>query len=403
MILTGFHRVEPLFRTSQADALRWLTAAHVRAQAASQVQGGEADTAERFASRMAALFRRYGCSPDRIRTRGHDNPDFTHNDWQRMELFSLSGNPQGPTTSERMAAFRRTVDRVCGEIYAPDDPGPDHLIHVTCTGYLSPSCAQELTVRRGWQNRTTVTHAYHMGCSAALPAVRIAGGFLAAGARRADILHTEICSIHLQPHDHTPEQLVVQSLFADGFIRYSAIPEADGRAGGGSPGMAHDGLADVAHGRRPSGRGLRALAMREVLVPDSAAAITWECGEWGMRMGLSRDVPDTICAVLKPYLETLCASASRPVDPIRQNAVFAIHPGGPKIIDQIQSLLGLSESQIGFSAEVLRERGNMSSATLPHIWERILDDPSVPAGTPVVSLAFGPGLCISGAVFEVIG
>ena len=67
-----------------------------------------------------------------------------------------------------------------------------------------------------------MTHAYHMGCYAAMPALRIAAGFVATGSRRVDSSHTELCSLHLDPTDHRLEQLVVQSLFADGLIRYSA-------------------------------------------------------------------------------------------------------------------------------------------------------------------------------------
>jgi predicted naringenin-chalcone synthase len=56
---------------------------------------------------------------------------------------------------------------------------------------------------------------------------------------------------------------------------------------------------------------------------------------------------------------------------------------------------------VALSHKVLRERGNMSSATLPHIWKEILDL-DLKSGTRVVSLAFGPGLTLFGAVFVVV-
>ena len=65
-----------------------------------------------------------------------------------------------------------------------------------------------------------------MGCYAAVPAVRIAAGLVATRLRaRVDIVHTELCSLHLDPADHRIEQLVVQSLFADGLIRYSLVAD----------------------------------------------------------------------------------------------------------------------------------------------------------------------------------
>ena len=96
---------------------------------------------------------------------------------------------------------------------------------------LPPSAAQRLVAAKGWGAATRVTHAYHMGCYAAFPALRMAAGFLSApdslrasGLKRVDVVHTEMCSLHMNPLHHAAEQLVVQSLFADGVhppIRYA--------------------------------------------------------------------------------------------------------------------------------------------------------------------------------------
>jgi predicted naringenin-chalcone synthase len=80
--------------------------------------------------------------------------------------------------------------------------------------------------------------------------------------------------------------------------------------------------------------------------------------------------------------------------------VFAVHPGGPRILDSVQKLLELEDRQLALSRNVLFERGNMSSATLPHIWMAALSDPDVRPGSLVASLAFGPGLTIAGALFR---
>jgi predicted naringenin-chalcone synthase len=80
--------------------------------------------------------------------------------------------------------------------------------------------------------------------------------------------------------------------------------------------------------------------------------------------------------------------------------IFAIHPGGPKIIDVIQEALELSDDQVAASRKVLLERGNMSSATLPHVWHEILQN-NPGKGAPVISFAFGPGLTVFGGAFEV--
>ena len=92
--------------------------------------------------------------------------------WDGNEIYDLRRNPHGAGTAARTRLYGEIVDAYFEETY--DARRPDDLVHVTCTGYASPSGAQQLVARRGWQTR--VTHAYHMGCYAAVPAVRIAPG-----------------------------------------------------------------------------------------------------------------------------------------------------------------------------------------------------------------------------------
>jgi predicted naringenin-chalcone synthase len=426
VILYDFEHVRPQFEIPQVEILAWLAQAHTRAENLLNSEKGTRDSDpvgaeddEVFQRRMEALLRRYGCGPAMIGTRGAEIGDFTHLDWERMELFSLKSSPKGPGMSERTAFFQKATRRVCERLLPAAKTAPEHLIHVTCTGYLSPSCAQEAVNNNDWNAQTTVTHAYHMGCHAAMPAIRMAMGFLALrrrrpahvgipanqttaavpseprhpGSKRVDILHTEICSAHFLPSDHSPEQLVVQSLFGDGFIRYSARSFRRKNAGRGS--------GDLPAKRRR--RGLKVMALHETIVPSSRDAVTWECADWGMKMGLQRDVPELITVGLPTFLEELYRRGGVASREMAAKAVFAVHPGGPKIINRIQELEGLAPDQLFFSREILRKFGNMSSATLPHVWETIVAEPTIPAGTPVISLAFGPGLSISGAMMEVVG
>jgi predicted naringenin-chalcone synthase len=207
-----------------------------------------------------------------------------------------------------------------------------------------------------------------------MPAMRIAAGFICSGSERVDIVHTELCSLHLDPSDHSLEQLVVQSLFADGMIHYQMTASED------APGLCP-------------------LAACELLVPDTSESMQWIPSEWGMQMSLARDVPDQIAGELRGFVTELYRRAGLGIDAMKRS-VAAIHPGGPKIIDRVASVLELSPAQVQTSRDVLRDYGNMSSATLPHIWMRLLADPRVPVGTLIPSLAFGPGLTICGALLE---
>ena len=117
-------------------------------------------------------------------------------------------------------------------------------------------------------------------------------------------------------------------------------------------------------------------------------------------MTLARDVPEQIGGALRGFVLALYQRAG--LDPFvhLRSSVAAVHPGGPRIIDRVRDILELGESQVQTSREVLRDYGNMSSATLPHIWMRILADNGVPPDTLVLSLAFGPGLTLCGGLFR---
>jgi predicted naringenin-chalcone synthase len=188
-----------------------------------------------------------------------------------------------------------------------------------------------------------------------------------------DLVHTELCTLHLNPTQHLPEQLVVQTLFADGLVRYSVS-------------------------QAPAGPGLELVAGREEVVPDTGEAMGWRVSDFGMEMTLSRRIPEYLGGALEPFLERLAADAGVAAGVLRDRAWFAIHPGGPRIVDELAELLGLEPEQVAASNGVLRAHGNMSSATLPHVWKALLEDPAVPAGAWIVSLAFGPGLTIAGAL-----
>jgi predicted naringenin-chalcone synthase len=145
------------------------------------------------------------------------------------------------------------------------------------------------------------------------------------------------------------------------------------------------------------------ITTREEIVPGTEDAMTWMVSDFGMQMTLSRKVPDHIRAGLGPFLDNLAASADLTSEQLFEKAIFAIHPGGPRIIDEIAEHLGLHPDQVLASNTILGNYGNMSSATLPHVWKSILEDETVQPGTLIVSLAFGPGLTIAGAILRKTG
>jgi predicted naringenin-chalcone synthase len=111
-------------------------------------------------------------------------------------------------------------------------------------------------------------------------------------------------------------------------------------------------------------------------------------------MTLSRDVPDLIRRHVRPWAGEWLAQHALRVEDVRS---WAIHPGGPKILDAAASSLGLTDEATGASRAILAAHGNMSSPTLLFILDELR---RVGAETPCVALGFGPGLAIEAALFR---
>jgi predicted naringenin-chalcone synthase len=378
-----FRMTRPAYEAPQSKTLDWIAQLHAEAERSRSADAAAFDAAA-FHTRMRKLLYRYGCSPEKIGMRGYEVADSTHTAWGEMDIYDVVRRPEGAGSSARTQLYARIVESAVDRLYPDSDDPPGDLVHVTCTGYASPNAAQKLVAKRGWGSRTRITNAYHMGCYASLPALRIAGGFAAtasasSGPERVDIVHNEVCTLHLRPADHSPEQLVVQSLFGDGHIRYSVV-----RGDRIAPDSARSSL--------------EVLSLREEILPDSTEAMTWSVSDHGMYMTLTREVPARIASVARDFSRALFAEAGIDFARERPRTLFAIHPGGPKVIDVMQQALELSAAQVAASRDVLFRYGNMSSATLPHIWMNLVESPDVPVGTLIASFAFGPGLTASGAL-----
>ena len=352
MYLTNFHSIRPKYEGLQDESLVWLEKAYEKAGHSPLV---------------LQEIQRVGCKSSAIEKRGTVLYDYLHLEWEKMDIYKIGHLDPGANLKERMLRFGLEAEKILDLFYENETSAPDDLIHITCTGYVSPSAAQSLVSKKNWP--TLVTHAYHMGCNGAFPALRMARGFLASSAskQRIDLVHTEICSLHSNPLNPRLDQIVCQTLFADGFIRYEMKKESALSC-------------------------LEIINIHETIIPDSLESMRWDISSYNFEMKLAKELPVQIAKALPQFLEKL------EVDKWMKDAIFAIHPGGPKILQQIQKRLNLQDEQIRHSVHVLKNAGNMSSATVPHIWKNILEDPTVKNDTPIVSLAFGPGLTICGAL-----
>ena len=109
----------------------------------------------------------------------------------------------------------------------------------------------------------------------------------------------------------------------------------------------------------------------------------------GFRMYLSSYVPDVLAANVRPFVERLLSRHDLRYADVK---FWAIHPGSRRIVEYIQNQLELTDRQVAYSLETLRDYGNMSSATVLFVLERIFQMGSPCVGDYGVMMAFGPGL-----------
>src|SRR5690606_13523568 len=113
----------------------------------------------------------------------------------------------------------------------------------------------------------------------------------------------------------------------------------------------------------------------------------WTIGDTGFTMTLSNEVPRVVEREVSGALAPLWERAGVSIE---EMAGWAVHPGGRAILDSLETALGLPDEALSESRDVLRRYGNMSSATVLFVLERMLRG-QAPDG-PVTAVAFGPGL-----------
>ena len=242
----------------------------------------------------------------------------------------------------------------------------------SCTGYATPGVdillARDLGMSSGVQ-RLVVGH---MGCYAAIPALGAAADFVRARRRPAVLLCLELTSLHLQPAGPTAtvDQVVSHALFSDAASAVVLMPED-----AGPPGLE---LVNV-------------IACTDVATSDH---MTWDVTDLGFRMGLSPRVPDVLARHARPVISELLAGEELSIAEV---AGWAVHPGGPRILDVVAATLELPTPALMPSSAVLRDFGNCSSATVLLVLETLGQRSPDEA---VVAMAFGPGLTLYAALFR---
>jgi predicted naringenin-chalcone synthase len=271
-------------------------------------------------------------------------------------------------TGARMRVFEeRAADLAFAAALDLDDPlrGITHLLLVSCTGFAAPGVDLALIERLALSPQIERTTVGFMGCHAAINALRLARHIVRSQPKaRVLVVCLELCTLHLQETSDL-EELLSFLIFADGCAAALVTAEP---------------------------RGLELGRSTTAIAPQAADQITWRIGGSGFDMTLSGAVPATLAALLPRHIANILQER-RPDEVVH----WAVHPGGRSVLDAVQHALELRPEALAASRDVLRQYGNMSSATILFVLRAMLDGGVAGTGC---AMAFGPGLAIESLLLE---
>jgi alkylresorcinol/alkylpyrone synthase len=300
--------------------------------------------------------------------------------WAPHGAVNPDGAPNlGPSTEVRMeyyrehalplalAAARQALDRSgC----RPRDL--THVVTASCTGFTAPGVDLGLIEKLELAPTTQRIHVGYMGCHGAINALRTAHGLAHADPRnRILVCAVELCTLHYS-FQWSTERMLGNALFADG---------------AGAAVLGASDSTSMSEQRR-----WQLSATGSYLFPGTSDAMSWNIGNHGFVMTISSELPRLIQENLRPWLAAWLDHNGLAVNDVNS---WAIHPGGPRIVEAVESAMGLKREQTTASRAVLAAHGNMSSATVLFILHELLQAGAEP---PCVMLGFGPGLVAEAAL-----
>ena len=310
---------------------------------------------------------RWGKSPDRfVQILQNTCIESRHTVYSAEEV--LEEHSLGQRNADYQTASIQLAEQLVQQ--ALDDAGLkpqdiDAIICVSCTGFMLPSIDAHLINRLQMNPNVRRLPITELGCSAG------AAGLIRALEQMATypeshvlLISIEFPSLTFQPSDRRMTQLVSSMIFADG-------------------------SAAVVLGPRDFGSGPTLLGSRSYTIPGTLDEMGYDLDEDGFHIVLSAKVPNVIQKTLRPELERLLHAHHATLADLRW---YAIHPAGPKVLEMIADDLELEATDLAASWKVLRDYGNMSSASVLFVISQMLQDPPAQPGELGVIVAFGPGI-----------
>ncbi|MGA2427547.1 MAG: 3-oxoacyl-[acyl-carrier-protein] synthase III C-terminal domain-containing protein [Candidatus Acidiferrum sp.] len=239
----------------------------------------------------------------------------------------------------------------------------DLIITVSCTGFMIPSLDAHLINLMGFRSDIRRMPFTELGCAAGAMALGRAADFLKAyPGGNALIVSVELPSLTFQRKDISQANLISSILFGDG----AAAVLVSGNGGSGP----------------------RILVSETYTFPDSLGAMGFDLRDTGFHILLAKDVPEMIGAKIKGLMDGFLERHGLVQKDIKG---WILHPGGARLLGNVEIALGLTKCQTQPSWDILGNVGNLSSATILFILQEWLEKRPLNPGDIALAAAFGPG------------
>jgi alkylresorcinol/alkylpyrone synthase len=245
----------------------------------------------------------------------------------------------------------------------------DLIVSATVTGLAVPSLDARIAAMVGLRPDVKRMPLVGLGCVAGAAGVARLNDYLAGHPDDVAVLvAVELCSLTVQRDDVSVPNLVASGLFGDGA---SCVVAAGA-------------------GHRVEPAAVEVVASRSRLYPDSERVMGFDVGSTGLRIVLDAEVPVVIGRYVGEDVDLFLADHALTRADI---GWWVCHPGGPKVIDALESALGLEPEAVALTRHSLAQIGNLSSASVLHVLEDTLRERPPEPGSHGLLMAMGPGFC----------
>lgn len=249
------------------------------------------------------------------------------------------------------------------------------ILFVSSTGIATPSLDARLLQELDLPRAALRVPLWGLGCAGGSAALLRAWALARGLGRPVLAVVCELCSLTFVQKDRRKANVIAAALFGDGAAATVVAPE---------PWWTPD-------------QGPELLGGTTRLLDATEDVMGWDLEEGGLRVRFSPAIPEIVrehaADVVRACRHGAGLSDDEPL------AHWILHPGGRKVLEAYEAALALGPQQLGHARSVLRDHGNMSSATVLFVLERFLESTEA-SGRPGLVLGLGPGFCAEGVVFR---